>query len=275
MTPRERQAKILEMLRNRGYVSIDDLSNAVHVSTMTIRRDLDQLQAMALISRHYGGAALAPSEHKSLRRHGLDPLAGASLAPAQYDQEWPWPLREKVNFEAKEKIGRTAASFVKDDDVILMDAGTTTYQVARHLTQKGLTVISNFLPILSLLSDRDNTTLIGIGGVLDKDNQWFTGPTVADALRRMNANLAIMATTCLSITRGLTNRKIGDSEIKRAMIETAERTILVMDSSKMNRHTLATVGPLQMIDTLVTDAGISLEDREAIKAAGVQVVIAE
>ena len=110
---------------------------------------------------------------------------------------------------------------------------------------------------------------------MDKDNQWFTGPTVADALRRMNANLAIMATTCLSITRGLTNRKIGDSEIKRAMIETAERTILVMDSSKMNRHTLATVGPLQMIDTLVTDAGLSLEDCRDHQATGVQVVIAE
>lgn len=266
---------MLEMLRQRGYATVDDLSNALSVSTMTIRRDLDKLQDMALITRHYGGAVLAPGERKGLSRHGLDPLAGASLAPAQEDKEWPWPLREQVNAEVKEKIGRVAASLIKDDDVIIVDAGTTTFQVARFLNQKRLTVISNYLPILYLLSNRENIALIGIGGVLDRDGGWFTGPMVIDTIRHMNVNVAVMATTCLSLAKGLTNRKIADSEIKRSMIEIAEKTLLVMDSSKMNRHTLATVGPLQMVDILVTDGGIAKEDQEAIRAAGVEVVIAE
>jgi len=274
MKPHERQAKILELLHQRGYIAVDDLSKSMNVSTMTIRRDLDQLQQINLITRHYGGASLSP-EQESLKYRNNSAEFGVTLATEREDWEWPWMLRKTLHLEEKQKIGKVAASFVHEDDIIVMDAGTTTIQVAKNLTQNHLTVISNFLPILYLLSTRTNIELIGIGGTLAKGNQWFIGPNVVDSIRSVNANLAIMATTGLSITKGLTNRKLHDAEIKRAMIKIAEKVILVMDSSKMHRHTLATVGPLEMIDILVTDTSISDEDRKAIESKGVEVIIAE
>ena len=276
MKPHERQSRILELLHERGFVAVEDLSQTMEVSNMTIRRDLDQLQQMELIVRHYGGATLAPEEWADQKnRAGNDSVVQVSLDPKRGDLEWPWLFRQTVHQEEKLKIGKLATSFVKDNDVLVIDAGTTTIQVARNLTQHNLTVISNFLPTLCLLSTRDNVELIGVGGKLAKGNQWFTGPYVIDTIRSMNADLAIMATTCLSLSKGLTNRDIHDAEIKRAMIDIAEKVILVMDSSKMHRHTLATVGPLELIDILVTDAGLSDEDRKAIERRGVEVVIAE
>jgi DeoR/GlpR family transcriptional regulator of sugar metabolism len=279
MKPHERQTKILELLRQKGYVAVEDLSQAMDVSNMTIRRDLDQLQQMELIVRHYGGATLAPEERGNLdhKNHagGIDSTIGASLAPERDDLEWPLLLRETLHLEEKQKIGKAAAAFVRDDDVIVMDAGTTTIQVAKRLVQNRLTVITNFLPILCLLSTRDNIELIGVGGTLARDNQWFTGRNVIDNIRGLNANIAIMATTGLSLSKGLTNRNIHDSEIKRTMIEIAEKIILVADSSKIHRHTLATVGPLDLIDILVTDDGLSAKDIKAIEAKGVEVVIAD
>lgn len=274
MKPHERQAKILELLHQQGYITVDDLSNSMDVSTMTIRRDLDQLQQINLITRHFGGASLSP-EQENLKYRNNPTEFGVTLATERKDWEWPWMLRKTLHLEEKQKIGKIAASFVHEDDVIVMDAGTTTVQVARNLTQNHLTVISNFLPILYLLSTQTNIELIGIGGTLAKGNQWFTGPDVVNTIHSMNANLAIMATTGLSLTKGLTNRKLHDAEIKRAMIEIAEKVILVMDSSKMHRHTLATVGPLEMINILVTDTGISNEDKKAIEDKGVEVVVVE
>ena len=167
-----------------------------------------------------------------------------------------------------------AASYVQDGDVVILDYGSTTLHVARNLVQNRLTVASNFLPILCELSERPNISLIATGGVFYADNQCFIGSLAIDTIRKINANVAIMATSCLSLTHGLTNRSINEAEVKQAMIEAADKVILVMDSSKMNRHTLATVGPLEIVDILVTDDGLSDEDRQAIEARGVEGVSA-
>lgn len=253
MTPYERQAKILELLGQNGYTSVDDLSQIFEVSRMTIRRDLNELQEMGLISRHHGGA---------------------SLAPERGDSEWPVLLREREHPEEKERIGKVAATYVNDGDVVILDSGTTTLQVARNLTQNRLTVVSNYLPILCELADRPNISLMATGGTLYVDNQCFIGSFAIDTIRKINANVAVMGTSCLSLSKGLTNRNISEAEVKRAMIEAADKVILVMDSSKLRRHTLATVGPLEIVDILVTDEGLSAEDREAFEVRGVEVVIA-
>jgi DeoR/GlpR family transcriptional regulator of sugar metabolism len=249
----QRQARILELLGCNGYTSVVDLSQLFQVSEMTIRRDLSDLHELRLIFRHHGGA---------------------SLAPERGDTEWPLQLREREHLVEKEKIGRAAARYVQDGEVLILDAGTTTLQVARNLTQNRLTVVSNFLPILCELSNRPNISLIATGGTLYADNQCFVGPFAVDTIRKVNANVAIMATSCLSLKKGLTNRNIGEAEVKRAMIESAERVVLVMDSSKMHFNTLSTVGPLEIVDVLVTDAGLSAEDKVAIEARGVEIVIA-
>lgn len=254
MKPHERHAQILQLLRQNGFVSVNEFSEKLAVSDMTIRRDLGELQEMGLLTRFHGGA---------------------TLVSERGDTEWPFMLREQEHLEQKQKIGRKAASFVQDSDVIILDGGSTTLQMADHLTQDRLTIVTNCLPIMQSLSSRRNINLMSTGGMFYADNQCFIGPAAVRSLKDINAHIAFMATTCLSLKKGMTNRKIDEAEVKRAMIEAAERVILVMDSSKMNCHTLATVSPLEAIHVLVTDAGLAAEDKATIEARGVEVVIAE
>jgi len=253
MKPYQRQAKALELLRQDGYVSVEELSQVTGASRMTIRRDLEQLQQMNLIARHHGGA---------------------TLATEQGDLEWPWLVRQSLRSEQKQKIGQVAASYIHDGDVVILDGGSTTLEVARSLTQDQLTVVSYCLPILCHLSSRRNVNLVGVGGSLLWDNQSFVGRWAIDTVRSINANVAIMGTTCLSLARGMTNLNIQEAELKRSAIDVSDKAILVADSTKMHRHTLATVGPLEMIDILITDPDLLAEDRETIQAMGVEVVIA-
>jgi DeoR/GlpR family transcriptional regulator of sugar metabolism len=253
MKVHSRNSQILQLLRQQGHVSVDELSQRLAVSQMTVRRDLQDLEDLGLISRYYGGA---------------------SLRPERGDIEWPVLLRETENAEFKRRIGRTAAALIHDGDVIIMDAGTTTLQVAQNLKQNRLTVASNFLPILNLLAGQPNVSLIALGGNLYGDNQCFIGALTVNMLHSINANVAIMAASCLSLAKGMTSRNLAEAEVKRAMIEAAETVILVMDSSKMHRHTLAQVGGLETLDVLVTDEGLSEPDREAITARGVKVITA-
>jgi len=248
MKVHERQSRIRQILLHQDYVYVDELSQALGVSQMTICRDLEELESIGLIIRSYGRA---------------------SLKPERGDIEWPVLLRENENTEAKARIGKAAARLMRDGDVAIMDAGTTTLQVARHLTQNRLTVASNFLPILHLLADHKNISVIGLGGNLYSDNQCFIGSLTVNMIRSINANVAIMASSGLSLSKGMTSRNLGEAEVKRAMIEAAERVVLVMDSSKMHRHTLA---PVADLDILVTDDGVSDQDCLAIESRGVQVV---
>lgn len=265
----ERHRQILELLRLNSYQSVDSLSQKLSVSEMTIRRDLAELQQLDLVTRHFGGA---------------------SIAPERGEMEWPYPLRAQEQMAAKRQIGKVAASYIQEGDVVILDGGTTVLQVAHQLLLRyqqnhhqeqqkhqpnHLTVVTNSLPNLRLLAAQRNIHLIATGGDLHWENQVFLGPLAVDTLRKINANLTILATTGLSLSKGLSNRNISEAEVKRAMIEASDRVILVMDSSKMNKHTLATVGPVEAINLLVTDGGLSADDRAALAARGVEVMIAD
>ncbi len=254
MKPEQRQTYILQQLRQHPYVSVEALSQMLQVSQMTIRRDLAELNAMGIITRRHGGA---------------------SLAPGQGDFEWPLRLRQAERADVKRKIGQAAASYVREGDVVVIDGGTTTLEAARSLTQNRLTVVSHFQPILCELIGKPNIRLISTGGVLRADNQTYVGPFAIQTLRQINANVAIMATSYLSLSRGLTNRNMDEAEIKRTMIEISEKVILVMDSAKMHRHTLSTVGAIEAVQVLVTDANLSQADRQAIEERGVEVKLVE
>ena len=252
MKPHERHTQILQLLRQDGFVTVVDLSQTLDVSQMTIRRDLDELQEIGLLSRYHGGA---------------------SLAPERGDMEWPFMLREREHLEQKQRIGKKAAAYVQHGDVVILDGGSTVLQAAKHLTQDRLTVMSNCLPTLSILASRRNINLMGTGGTFYWDNQCFIGPIAVNAIKSINANIALMGVSGLSLKNGMTNRKLEEADVKRAMIEAAVKRILLMDSSKMNCHTLATVGPVEMIDILITDEGLAPTDQAAIEARGVEVVI--
>lgn len=250
----KRHAKILQLLRQDGFVSVGHLTETLKVSDMTIRRDLDELQEMGLLSRHHGGASL-------LREQG--------------DTEWPFMLRETEHSEEKKKIGKTAVSYVQDGDVLIVDAGSTTLQMINYLNQDRLTVVTNSMPHLSKLSTMKNIKMMAAGGMFHPDNQCFMGPVTINSINSINANVAFMAASGLSLSKGMTNRKFEEAEVKKAMIGAAEKIILLMDSSKLHSYTLATVGPIEMLDIFITDSGLSTDDKAALEAMGVEVVIAK
>lgn len=250
----KRHAEILQRLRVNGYTSVETIASELGVSDMTVRRDLALLQELGLISRHHGGAT---------------PVSDAGKI------EMPYQLRITENIEKKRRIGKTAAALVQDSDVVIIDAGTTSLEVARNLSQNRLTVITNGTEILDCLAERSDIGLISTGGLLRWESQCYVGPLTLRAIKSVNANIAFITITGLSVTKGLTTRDMDIAEIKRAIMGAAEKIVLVMDSTKMHKHTLTTVATLDEIDALVTDNELSPEDRKRLEVEGVQVIVAD
>lgn len=252
--PDERRTSILEQIGELGFSSVTQLAARLSVSEMTIRRDLEVLAAQGRITRHHGGASVeADAVHLEI----------------------PFYSRRKVHYQEKAAIGRRAAQLIRADEVIFLDSGTSTLEVVPHLSQERLTVITNNLPALHLLAKKRNINLHCLGGELLPDNQCFLGPEPLAVVRKLYAEVAIMATTGLSIERGLTNRVGPEAELKAAMIANAGRIILLMESAKFNHQTLYRVCDLKEVDVLVTDSGMPEADIRRIEACGVEVLVAE
>lgn len=248
----ERHARILEIIAEKGFTSVKDLCAILEVSEMTIRRDFQQLDREGKMKRHHGGAT----------------LEGTGNSP-----EHPFNLRRRENADLKAIIGARAATLVQPNDVVFLDGGTTTLEVARHFKQPGLTVVNNCLPTLQVLGRMPHIRLFGLGGEFMHDNQCFVGAETLASLEKLSANVLLLATTCLSFERGLTNRDSRESEVKRQMVKHAAKVILLMDSSKMNKQTLSHVCDLSSVHTLVTDSGIAEADRERLEKLGIRVEV--
>ena len=183
------------------------------------------------------------------------------------------PAREDHARE-KRAIGKVAASLIEDGDVVIIDGGSTALEVVHNLVQTHLTVITNSYPVLQALSNQPAITLVATGGQYQPNNQTFIGPLAVETLGSINANVAILGTTCFSLRKGLTIRSFEEAAVQKAKVSAADRIILVMDSGKMHTHTLTSVAPVDAIGVMVTDQGLSEQDRQAIEAHGVEVLIA-
>lgn len=247
----ERNKQILEILSANGYATVKELGAALGVSEMTIRRDLKGLASRGKVVRHHGGA------------YGEEGL------------EHPFGQRQREHREAKQAIGAYAATLVQPGQALFLDGGTTALEVARHLKVESLTVVSNCLPALQVLGRMENIKVIGLGGELLHDNQVFVGLDALESLKHLYADVAFLATTCLSLGHGLTNRNREESQIKRLMAANANRVVLLMDSSKINNRTFSHICDIDVIDTIVSDEGLGERDRQRLEQAGIRVEIAK
>lgn len=253
MLAEERRRRILDLLgrSERGAVSIAELCEALRVSDMTVRRDLELLEKLRLLRRVRGGAvAFRPlADEKSFRDRG-----------EEHSQE-------------KQAIGRIAAQLVQSGERIILDAGTTTLEVARNLGQCGdVTALTNALPVAEALCQHPHVFTILLGGMLKPRELCAVGPMVTEQLSRLSVDKLFLSIAGFSVERGLTDQDILEAEVKRAMIRTARQVILVADSSKWNSVHLIKVAELSVLSTLVTDDRISERAIEEIEAEGVQVI---
>ncbi len=249
-----RRRRILDWLQEEGSARVRVLSEAFSVSEPTIRQDLERLESEGYIVREHGGAFLAtmPQQVQALALHHL------------------------VNMDAKRAIGRVAAALVNDGETIILDAGSTTTEVARNLMKRqDLHVITNALNIALILGVNPSCTIHMPGGQFKAPTLSLSGEKSAGYFENIFAEKLFLATAGASLDAGLTFPAFADLYVKRAMIKAAREIILVADSTKIGRMSFAVLGPFTLVNRLITDAGIRDEDRRAIEKMGIEIVIAQ
>lgn len=253
MLPLERRKYILDLIEERNSISIGELCHTLGVSDMTIRRDLRSLSNAGLLERVHGGALL--------RR-------GSSYEP-------PYAVRMAENIEKKEVIGRRAAALVKDGDSIALDIGTTTVELAKCLRgASNLTVVTASVHIANVLNEAPNLRLILAGGILRKQELSLIGHIAERTFRDFHVDKAFVGVGGLDIQDGLTEYNVEDMLVKKAMIDNADQVIVVADSSKLCKTCFASIAPLSVVDTLVTDASIPEAVRRQLQDEGIEVIVA-
>ncbi|MBN1964424.1 MAG: DeoR/GlpR transcriptional regulator [Anaerolineae bacterium] len=248
MNAHERQKIILQLIADRGAVTVADLCERFRVSDMTIRRDLSTLENASLLRRIHGGAV-------SMRGRSYEP---------------PFLARVQESRAAKQAIGAYAATLVHEGNSIALDLGTTTLEMARHLTHlRDITVLTNCLPIANLLTDHPDIRLILAGGIVRHGELSIIGAIAEYTFSRFYIDKAFIGIGGVDMEAGLTEYNLEDAEVKCRMIQNSQRRILLTDSSKFGRKTFASVGPLSAVDEIVTDDGLPEAYRAALERAGI------
>jgi DeoR family transcriptional regulator of aga operon len=248
----ERRRHILEILNRDGRVLVVDLAKQFRTSQVTIRKDLDSLQAHGRIHRSHGGAL--PARESALE----DPT-----------------LREKQKLHRAEKlrIAAAAAHMVQEGQVVILDSGTTTAAIARALREfENLTIICNAVNIAAELSGASLEVIL-TGGTLRKNSFSLVGPIAEETLRRLNADILFLGVDGFDVQRGLTTPNLPEAKVNRAMMDVARVVVAVCDSSKFGRRSLSSIAPPTGVHHLITDRGIPKPDLAALKKAGIQVTL--
>lgn len=250
MYAEERQQAILTRARELGSVDVDALSTGFEVSQETIRRDLKILEQAGVVRRVHGGAI---------------PVERLTFEPALAQ-------RDQLMTEEKEAIAHEAISLLPDNGSILIDAGSTTRRFAQILPpDRGLTVVTNSPAIGLQLAHRDDLTVLLLGGRLRKKTLATVDEWAIHATSQIHVDIAFMATNGLSVARGLTTPDPAEAGIKRAMIASAKKVILLADHTKIDDDYFARFADLSDIDLLVTDSGLTDDDTVQFLQAGLDV----
>lgn len=254
MLPNQRREKILELIREDGHAKVLDLSRIFKVTEVTIRQDLEKLENEGSITREHGGAYL---KNMDLNVRNFS-------------------LQNQDNLAEKMMIARKALEFIEDGDTIILDSGSTTTELAKIMTGfRNLTVITNALNIGLILGAEPGVNVILTGGEFKAPTLSLTGQKAADFFQNLHVDKLFLATAGVSLKSGLTYPGISDICVKRAMIESANVTYLLADSSKIGKNAFASLGALSLINYLITDSGIRKEDIEWLKSYEVEFILAE
>jgi DeoR family transcriptional regulator of aga operon len=248
----ERRQYIVGVAQKHGRVLVEELSNALDISRITIRKDLDYLQSRGVLQRTHGGALL--------------PSTGALSDPS---------LQEKEGRHSQEKlrIAAAAANLVQEGQCILLDSGSTTMAIARALKRfSRLTIITNAMNIAGELSSTDFEVLL-TGGSLRKNSFSLVGPLAEDMLREMHADILFLGVDGFDIELGLTTPNVMESRVNRAMVKASSTVVAVCDSTKFNRRSLSKIVGTSAINHVITDADLAQETAEALRAAGIKLTL--
>lgn len=233
----ERKQAIVRLLRERAKITVPDLCDVFHVSPVTIRNDLRDLESDGFLKRTHGGAIL----------------------PGKTSFEAPSTVKEAEHLEEKRRIAARAAQFVEEGDTIILDTGTTTLELAKRLKNKRrLTIVTNDIKIAAYLeANCEECSIVVIGGTLRHGFHCTVGAMAAAALENLNVDKAFMATNAFSCEKGFTTPSVSQAEVKKLLMRISSEIIMLMDSSKAGTVSFVKFAGIADVDRLVCDTGIN------------------
>ncbi len=235
----DRQKSILDIIDEQGDVSLNELSQAFSdVSVMTLRRDLLQLEQQGHVLRNKGGAV------------SLKKLAEHSQIPGEENE---YGLRARANIGAKKIIAEKALKLVRKGCSIYLDAGSTIMALARMLPNEHFNIITNATNVSQEIIERTNTSVVILGGNLNRNTLSVSGPSAIKSIDRINIEMAFMSASAFTLETGFTVSNVYEAELKRKVISKAKKRIMLMDSSKIGKDLMYTLADFQDIDILITE----------------------
>jgi len=254
MNPIDRQMEIVNIIRQRNRVAVDELAKILKISKETIRRDLTELARTGKVQKFHGGASM--------------PMMTG---------EGPFRDRMSDNAPAKASIAAEAVKLISSGETILIDTGSTTVYFAEQLAETpNLTVVTNSAEIarmISLAQTQSKTFLLG--GEFNADNRQTVGSMAVTQIRSFRAHHAVLTIGALDLRTGVMDFDIEEAQVARAMIEQAESVTILADSTKIGRIASFEVCSLEKINNLVCDQTLSASYQEALMEAGVSVYTAQ
>ena len=247
-----RRVKLRELIREHGFVSIPDLRDAMDVSESTIRRDLEALEDSGEAKRTHGGVF----------------STGPTTAVKQFETN-----KNPGQWDKKRSIAEAAAKLIDDHDTLLLDGGSTTYELARQLIGRPLQIVTNSLPVANLFSSCDSVDLVLLGGALHHRTGVTLGNFANQMLQSITVQKAFLSIAGINV-RGFYNSNMLLVETERAMMQCADRTIIVADSSKFGRCSLAHLCAWSEVQTLVADDELNDKWRKQVEESNVQLILA-
>lgn len=252
MLAAERKAKIIEFVKRTNIATVTQLSEEFNVHEATIRRDLSEIEREGQLRRTHGGVILGEGIHS----------------------EPSFTVRATERVEEKQRIGEKAAEMIQEGDSIILDSGTTTFQIAKHIANKtNITVVTNDINIAAELRDSKGIKVIVTGGVLYPESFMLNGMFTNDVLKKLHVHKAFIGTPAIHPKKGLTHFEELFVPAKMEMINAASEVIVVTDHTKLGGVSLHMVSPINKVDKLITGEEASDTQIQQFKESGVEVII--
>jgi len=251
----QRRLQISELVRQEGSVQVSTLADRFGVSPQTVRKDLRYLAERGVMTRAYGGAIDSG-------------VIGAAPAEPHYE------AKRTTHLDEKRRIGARAAALISPGDTIAIDSGTTAIQLAEAVPDIEITVVTNDFGVLTALASKPSVTIVMLGGELRRRNMAFYGGLTVEALGALHVDKLFLGVDGFDLERGITTHYEPEALLNRKMVEAAQVTICITDSSKFGTVCLHRIMPVTAVNTLITDKGVSEDIVQASRQLGIELQLA-
>ena len=246
-----RRALILQLLDQNAEVRVTEIAHNTGISEVTIRKDLNALQRRNLLIRTHGGAMRKPVDN--------------------LNEDTAIDKKRMFNFREKQRIGEEAVKLIKDGDIIMLDSGTTTMEVAKNLDRfHNLHIITNAMNIATELTRYKRFDIILLGGTVRANSLSTVGPLAVSELRNFSGYKLFLGVDSFSLENGVSAASLEEALLNQVMIQQAQSVIAVFDSSKFNKRSFVHIAKPQQLNTIITDRAIPAGLPSKLKSLGIE-----